>query len=217
MFIVIEGPDGCGKSTQARLLVEKLQNSGYKAILTKEPGSPHDPVCTKLREILLDPQNNIERRTALFLFLADRAQHIEFVRQKLAEGFIVVSDRSALSSWVYYMAEFTDEEMKQQMWINDAIDQAQQIAPDLCFLCSADYEWTLDRLRERSGLDRIEQLGDGVHRKIHRLFDEDIRDLDGVMRYLPKNIMRTPLASNHSIEKIHEFMWEHISKELSCE
>ena len=72
-FVVFEGPDGSGKSTQAKLLADKLTAQGLDVLLTKEPGGTE--VGQRIREILLNPANTgLDKKAELLLFAADRAQ-----------------------------------------------------------------------------------------------------------------------------------------------
>src|SRR5438477_6900102 len=98
-FITIEGPDGAGKSTLASTLKLRLLEEGIKCLLTREPG--HGPVGPEIREILLRG-GEIDSWTEVFLFLADRRQHCEFViRPALDKGDWVICDRFADSTTVY--------------------------------------------------------------------------------------------------------------------
>jgi dTMP kinase len=100
LFIVIEGGEGAGKSTQAELLYRSLSQR-FPAILTREPGGT--PLGERIRKLLLDPAlRPLNPRAELFLFLAARSQHIEeVIKPALAEGKIVISDRFSLSSLAY--------------------------------------------------------------------------------------------------------------------
>jgi dTMP kinase len=95
-WIALEGGEGSGKSTQARLLAERLD-----AVLTREPGGT--AVGARVRDLLLDPTvAGLDARAETLLMAADRAQHVaELVRPALASGRSVVSDRSAWSSLAY--------------------------------------------------------------------------------------------------------------------
>jgi dTMP kinase len=83
-FIVIDGPDGCGKSTHTKLLAQYLRNKGYQSLTIREPGGTR--ISEKIRRILLDPKN--ERMTVpteLFLYMASRAQLVtELIKPALA-------------------------------------------------------------------------------------------------------------------------------------
>jgi len=97
-FIAFEGIDGCGKSTQAGLLAEKLKSFEKKVILTREPGAT--PVGKKIREMLFTTE--IDPVTEAFLFAADRSNHLkQVILPSLKKDMIVISDRYILSSIVY--------------------------------------------------------------------------------------------------------------------
>lgn len=100
LFVTLEGIDGSGKSTQARLLVQWLKGEGYQVTATREPGGTE--AGRGLRDLLLAPQRALTPEAELFLYLADRAIHIaEVVRSSLARGQIVVCERHADSTLAY--------------------------------------------------------------------------------------------------------------------
>lgn len=92
-FITFEGIEGCGKSTQVRLLSEALNLEGFPCIPTREPGGTY--IGSKIREILLNPDHKgIAPQTELLLYAADRAQHIiELIKPALNDGKVVICDR----------------------------------------------------------------------------------------------------------------------------
>lgn len=92
-FITFEGVDGCGKSTQARLLAERLRAAGLDVLETREPGGT--AIGAQLRAVLLDEDNAaLTPQAELLLYLADRVQHLEeTIRPALAAGRVVVCDR----------------------------------------------------------------------------------------------------------------------------
>jgi dTMP kinase len=101
MFITFEGPDGSGKTTQARLLAEWLRDQSYDVILTREPGGTD--IGDQIRAVLHDPQNvAMDARAEILLYSASRAQHVaQLIRPALAAGKIVISDRYADSTLAY--------------------------------------------------------------------------------------------------------------------
>lgn len=100
LFIVFEGVDKSGKTTQAKLLKDYLGRKGENVILTREPGGTD--VSEKIREIILDPKNKMSALCELFLYEASRADHVEnLIKPYLEKGYIVISDRFALASVVY--------------------------------------------------------------------------------------------------------------------
>ena len=98
-FVVLEGVDGCGKSTQAARLAERLRAEGRDVVVTREPGAT--PAGAAIRAVVLGDAP-IDARTEALLVAADRAEHVaEVVRPALARGAVVVSDRHTPSSLAY--------------------------------------------------------------------------------------------------------------------
>jgi dTMP kinase len=101
MFLTFEGIEGTGKSTQIRMLVNYLEQRGKEHLVTLEPGGSR--IGRELRRMLLHLESrDITPETELFLYLADRAQHMaQVIRPALARGKVVISDRFADSTVVY--------------------------------------------------------------------------------------------------------------------
>lgn len=162
MFISLEGVEGCGKSTQAELLVEHIAELGYPVIRTHEPGGT--PIAECIREILLDPRNEDMTDTAeLLLYLASRAQHVEqLILPALREGKVVICERFSDATIAYQgCARGLDlEHLKQVSKI--AIGG---LEPDLTLLLDIDAEIGLARkqCRER---DRVEMEHPDFHNKV---------------------------------------------------
>jgi dTMP kinase len=101
LFVTFEGPEGCGKSTQMRLLAAHLREQGFDVLTTREPGGT--PIGDRVRAVLLDPEHTeMEPPTEFLLFSAARAQHVaQVIRPHLARGGVVLCDRFADSSLAY--------------------------------------------------------------------------------------------------------------------
>ena len=157
MYITFEGPEATGKSTQVKLVGDCLAKLGVDVLVTKEPGSPHDRVCQQIRTVLLSTDNDVGDLTALLLFLADRAQHIEkVVKPALAQGKVVISDRASLSTLVYHLSvrenmyDISDEEMNT---LAAMLNTAQQIRPDVCFIARSNIDWSSSQFQTRASID----------------------------------------------------------------
>ncbi len=99
-FITFEGIDGCGKSTQLRMLASELRLRGREVIATREPGGT--PLGLRIRQLLLDSEEQVDPLAELLLYAADRAQHVRsLVRPALDAGHVVLSDRYADATVAY--------------------------------------------------------------------------------------------------------------------
>ena len=153
-FIVLEGPEGAGKSGQIARLAAELRSAGRPFVVTREPGGT--PVGERIREQLLRPGLEVPPLTELLLFAAQRSAHVELVvRPALDRGDIVLSDRYALSTAIYQgVARGLDRAM---------IEDTTRIAtgglePDLYLILDVDPE--VGRSRQSSSgtaPDRIER------------------------------------------------------------
>lgn len=144
-FITFEGIDGCGKSTQMRLVASELRELGLDVTTTREPGGT--PLGQRLRAALLDVEEEVDPLTELLVFAADRAQHVRTVlRPTIDSGGIVLSDRYADSTVAFqgagrgFDSELVDEIVKL------ATDG---LKPDLTLLFNLPVEDCVARTRRR--------------------------------------------------------------------
>lgn len=169
LFITLEGPEGCGKTTQAGRLAEQLRGRGLNVILTREPGGT--PTGEAIRDILQHDHAGepIEPQTEALLFAASRAQLVRrVILPALEAGTFVIADRFADSTTVYqgYGRQLGVDAM---LAINAfAIDGAE---PDVTFLLDLEAELGLSRVDGRNRLldvprDRIEREGLAFHRRV---------------------------------------------------
>lgn len=178
-FLVFEGVDGCGKSTQAQLTANWLQQQGYTVTLTREPGGT--ALAEHVRALLLDPAIPCVARAELLLMLAARAQHVaERILPAVQSGTIVISDRFSLSSLAYqgYGRGVPLEDIR----VANAVATA-GLAPDVTLLIDVPLDGALARIGERQ--DRFEGEGRGFLQRVidgyHALASHDasIRTIDG--------------------------------------
>lgn len=229
-YVTLEGPEATGKTTQAELLCKRIRAvlPDQEIVLTKEPGSKADDVCQQIRRIILEPSNNVSDRTALFLFLADRVQHMEsVVIPAINRGAIVISDRSSLSTVVYHAARSISTDSTEKFdHLYEIVDYAQSITPDLCLVTNANFFWASTKLGSRAELDRIEKFGEGFHKLVHQMFKEIALDplpisnhiIFGIrqrMTHFPRNIVLLPEASKFSIDEVNKAAMASVLKHIA--
>ncbi len=188
-FITFEGGEGCGKSTQVKLLQSYLCSKGIDVLLTREPGGT--PLAEKVRDLLKNEMSDPPcDRAELLLFLAARAQLVKnVIKPALESGTWVVSDRFCDSTFAYQgYGRGLDMDVL-RVANSFACDD---IAPDMTFLLEVPPSIAADRLRARQGLtntsaDRIELAGEDFHlrlsagfRKLAEQFPERIVTVDAV-------------------------------------
>lgn len=168
-FITLEGGEGTGKSTQARLLASHLRASGYKVLETREPGG--SPGAEVLRHILLSgAAEPFGAEAEALLFAAARADHMDQrIRPALEDGCFVVCDRFIDSSRVYQGA-LGDVPPK-------LLDVLELVAtggtfPDLTIVLDVPAEMGLARAAARGGADRFEKEGLSYHSAVRHAFLE---------------------------------------------
>lgn len=209
LFITFEGNEGCGKSTQARMLAERLRNAGYAVLESQEPGGT--PIGMKIRRILLDAANQeLRPTTELLLMFACRAQNVdEWIVPALAEGKVVVSDR------------FTDSTLAFQGGArglgSDVVREVDRIAcrglvPDLTFYLDIDLDTGLARARARNretqGVEtRMDEQALEFHRKAREAY----------LRLAAEEPNRiSAIDARNAPEAIAAEIWEHMQALLAA-
>lgn len=153
LFITFEGTDGCGKTTQIELLKRYLEEKGYKVVLTREPGAKG--LGEKLREILLNYDGDVSSNCESFLFLADRAQHIDMlIKPAIERGEVVLCDRHT-DSTVAYQGYGRGLDLNQIKMLNDIATNG--VKPDMTFVFDIDIETAQKRVGKTK--DRMESAG----------------------------------------------------------
>jgi dTMP kinase len=170
LFITFEGPDGSGKSTQARLLAQRLRGEGRAVLESVEPGGT--PIGQQIRRILLDPANKELAPTAeLLLMFAARAQNVEqWILPALQQGTIVISDRFTDSSIAYQGAG-------RGLGRNTVLEldriACRGLVPDLTICIDLDTETGLARALARGGMEtRLEEQAIEFHHKVREAYHE---------------------------------------------
>ena len=164
-FLVLDGPDGCGKSTQTRLLSEWIAAQGVDVVSYRDPGTTL--VGEKIRDILLDTAHEgMGDNVEVLLYMAARAQlWKEHIGPDLAAGKCVLMDRWLSSTCAYqgWAGGFGVEKV-----IKIGTDSLERIWPDLTVVLDVDAETAAARMQR--DLDRMEQKGDAYHTKVREGF-----------------------------------------------
>ena len=175
MFLTLEGTEGSGKSTLASALVARLEAAGKRILRTREPGGC--ALGQDIRALLLDSSRKVAPLAELYLFLADRAQHIEeVIRPALAEGKWVLCDRFA-DSTIAYQGGGRGMDSAWLQRLND--DAVKGLWPDLTLLLDLPEAIGLQRAdarNEREGLSvkegRFEAEALAFHQRVRAAFLE---------------------------------------------
>jgi dTMP kinase len=162
-FLVLDGTEGCGKSTQAGLLEQKLTSFGHSVLLVRDPGTTR--IGEQIRAILLDPAHaEMSMRCEMLLYMSARAQMVaEILQPALDKGMIVVSDRFVSSTLAYQLGgdNLTATEIRA---IADIAVQSRW--PDLTLLLDLPADQSLARVQRAK--DRIEQRPMEYHHQVRR-------------------------------------------------
>ena len=166
-FIVLDGPDGCGKSSQTRLLADWLTANGADVVSFRDPGTT--AIGEKIRKILLDTANEgMCVRTEMLLYMAARAQlWAEEIKPALEQAKTVVLDRWVSSTCAYqgFAGGFGIENV-----IKIAEGCLERVWPDITIILDLDVETSAKRLGGQ--LDRMERKGSEYHQKVRDGFVE---------------------------------------------
>ena len=173
VFITLEGPEGSGKTTVSKLLVDKLNEAGYHAVLTREPGGI--AIAEQIRDVILNKKNtNMDARTEALLLAAARRQHlVEKIIPEISSGKIVICDRFIDSSLAYqgYARGIGIQEVYDLNMF--AIDG---FLPDKTLFFDVDFITGLQRIRENNReVNRLDLEGNEFHKKVYEGYQEVIK------------------------------------------
>jgi dTMP kinase len=193
-FVVLDGSEGCGKSTQIRLLADRLASLGIPCLAVRDPGATQ--IGERIRAILLDPTHQeMSMRCEMLLYMAARAQLLsQTVLPALEEGKAVLCDRFISSTLAYQLGG--------QGLTADDIRQVGDIAvtgrwPDLTILLDMPVELSMARIKRSK--DRIEQRSLEYHRQVRQNF------LAQVDLFAGKYVV---VAAAQPVELVHEQIWQ---------
>lgn len=198
LFIVFEGVEGSGKTTQIRLLEKKLKSIGKKVISTHEPGG--DYFAEKIRKLLLKSRSSFTPRADFFLFLASRSQHIEMLIQPALErGITVLCDRFEDSTRAY-------QHFGEGLGPLKTMDIANHFAtnglkPHVRILLDLDPVKGLRR-KGKAALNRFDLRSLAFHQKVFK----------GFQKLASHGNDWLVIPGRQSRDAIHQMIWDHVSK-----
>lgn len=166
LFVTFEGPEGAGKTTQIRLLAERLAARGVPHLLTREPGGTE--LGVKVREVVLGSDLDIAPLSEFLLYSASRAQLVrDVIRPALADGNVVVCDRYADSSVAYqgFGRGLPLDFLSTVTW-----EATGGLLPHVTFLLDLDAEQGLRRAASRGAHDRLERADLAFHERVRHGF-----------------------------------------------
>lgn len=203
-FITFEGPEGSGKSTQLRLLAERLRKAGHDVLETQEPGGT--AIGTQIRRVLLDAKNRELCPTAeLLLMFASRAQNVdELILPALSAGRTVLSDRFTDSTLVYQgVGRGLGADVVYEL---DRI-ACRGLIPDLTLIIDIDAETGLARAHRRSARNedaetRMEEEDPLFHRRVRDAYRQLATDEPGRVRLID---------GSQKVEAVADQVWTEVS------
>ncbi len=170
-FIVLEGGEGVGKTTQWRRVADRLAAAGHDVVALREPGGT--PAGDALRTVLLDPTSALTPETEALLFAASRAQLVrDVIIPAMHRGAVVLVDRFVLSTYAY--------QGRGRALSVDALRAVNAfatggLAPDLTLLLSLPLDESMARMHARGSADRMEREGEAFHRRVRAAFDDALQ------------------------------------------
>lgn len=189
LFITFEGADGSGKTTQLNNVKSFLEQKGFDVVITREPGALD--IGQKIRNILLHHDGIVADRCEMFLFLADRAQHVEtFIKPAIDEGKIILCDRHT-DSTIAYQGYGRGQDINLLKDLNKIAING--LKPDLTLLFDVSTEVAQERVGSEK--DRMESAGVEFHKKVRNGYLE-------LQKQEPERIKM--VNANNSIEEVFE-------------
>jgi dTMP kinase len=206
-FFALEGCEGTGKSTQIKMLSERLKKEGYRVWVTKEPGGT--PFAEKIRHLFLfeKPEEGILPITELLLVSSTRAQHMPFIERHLDAGEIVITDRFKYSMEAYqgYARGLRDDCPALMDILDNRVREG--LRPALILLYDQDVAIGLNRKRVQGEQSRLDEESIQFHERVRKGFLE-LKEKDTLSIW-------KAIDANKSKEEVHEATWAAVKQYLT--
>ncbi len=202
-YIVIEGPEGVGKSTMVSMVATQLQAAGLPVEILREPDSQNDVTARELRRLLRDPRYPMSTRAEVLLFNAARVQSLSFIRRATENGIYCLVDRSYLSTLAnqYYGRGDIQDYQK----INDIIDFAvADVQPDLMLVLDAPVTMLRERIQSRPSHGKFSNLDDAFYERVRAGYLWEAKQ-----RGLPV------VYATDDIDTVFKNVWQHVAATLA--
>ena len=194
-FIVVEGPEGAGKSSLARWLAARFVQDGRQVVAVREPGGT--PLAEAARKVALHAPHGMTAASELFLMLAARADLVEqVIRPALARGQVVVADRFDLSTFAYQVA--AGGLPREEVEVANRLATG-GLTPDVTLVLTMSLAVGRERQRRsRKIRDRFERQGDAFHRRV----------LQAYLNASGPGVVH--VDASQSQEAVHEAAWREV-------
>ncbi|HTB48723.1 MAG TPA: dTMP kinase [Verrucomicrobiae bacterium] len=202
-YIVLEGPEGVGKTTQLQELARRLQAAGLPVRTLREPDSQSDLTARAIRQLTQDPHYPMNTRTEVLLYNAARSQSLQIIKQSVEHGVICLVDRNYLTTLAiqyYGRGDVPDYETINSI-INFAVGG---VEPDLCIVMDAPVTTLRERLSDRYSGERFDNLDNAFLERVRAgyLWEAKQRNLPVVF-------------ATQDSETVAENIWKLVSAELA--
>lgn len=202
-YIVLEGPEGVGKTTQLLELARRLQAAGLPVRTLREPDSQSDLTARAIRQLTQDPRYPMNTRTEVLLYNAARSQSLQVIRQSIEHGVICLVDRNYLTTLAiqyYGRGDVPDYDTINSI-ISFAVDG---VEPDLCVVLDAPVAVLRERLSSRYSAERFDNLDEAFLERVRAGYLWEAKQ-----RQLPV------VFATDSPEVVSDNIWQLVSKALS--
>jgi dTMP kinase len=202
-YIVLEGPEGVGKTTQLEELTRRLQAAGLPVRTLREPDSQSDLTARAIRQLTQDPRYPMNTRTEVLLYNAARAQSLQVIKQSVDQGIICLVDRNYLTTLAiqYYGRGDVPDYTTINTIINFAVGG---IEPDLCIVLDAPVATLKARLTHRAGGERFDNLDEAFLERVRAGYLWEAKQ-----RQLPV------IFATESTEQVANSIWQKVSQVLT--
>jgi len=198
-YIVLEGPEGVGKTTQIEMLAHRLEAAGYAVRLFREPDSQSDLTARAIRTLTQDPRYPMNTRTEVLLYNAARSQSLEVIRKARDSGVICLCDRNYLTTLA--IQYYGRGDVPDYNTINSIIDFAvSDMQPDMTIILDASSQVLRERAKERGAGERFDNLDEAFLEKVRAGYLWEAKQRNYPVIFAGK-----------SPDKVHEEIWNILS------